>query len=136
MSFGAFNKEFQPVRTKFDWLSRDPVEVDKYVNDPFCGFVCTFGFFRDLLGGLMWIHNPKTMQAIPKNLPIYMFAGSKDPVGGATGSFDQLYNAYTELNIADVTKKLYPDARHETLNETNRDEVMQDILKWLKAHGA
>jgi len=136
MSFGAFNKEFQPVRTKFDWLSRDPVEVDKYVNDPFCGFVCTFGFFRDLLGGLMWIHNPKTMQAIPKNLPIYMFAGSKDPVGGATGSFDQLYNAYTELNIADVTKKLYPDARHETLNETNRDEVMQDILKWLKSHGA
>lgn len=136
MSFGAFNKEFQPVRTKFDWLSRDPAEVDKYVNDPFCGFVCTFGFFRDLLGGLMWIHNPETMQAIPKNLPIYMFAGSKDPVGGATGSFDELYNAYTKLNIADLTKKLYPDARHETLNETNRDEVMHDVLNWLKAHGA
>ncbi len=136
MSFGAFNKNFQPVRTQFDWLSRDPVEVDKYVNDPFCGFVCTFGFFRDLMGGLMWIHNPVTMAAIPQELPIYMFAGSKDPVGGATGSFDRLFGDYQKLGIRDVSKKLYPEARHETLNETNRQEVMQDALAWLKAHGA
>lgn len=136
MSFGSFNKAFQPVRTKFDWLSRDPEEVGKYINDPLCGFVCSFGFFRDLLGGLVWIHSKKTMRSIPATLPVYMFAGSKDPVGAATGSFDKLFNQYQELGIKDLTKKLYPDARHETLNETNREEVMHDLLQWLKAHGA
>jgi len=135
MSFGAFNKAFVPARTKFDWLSRDTVEVDKYIADPFCGFLCTYGFFRDMLGGLSWIHAPATMAAIPKNLPLYLFAGAKDPVGAATGSFDKLFDSYKALGIKNVTRKLYPDGRHEVLNDTCRAEAAADVVAWLDARG-
>ncbi len=134
MSFGAFNKDFQPARTKFDWLSRDPGEVDKYIASPFCGFLCTYGFFRDLLGGLSWIHAPATMAAVPKNLPLHMFAGAKDPVGAATGAFDRLYERYKSLGIVTLSKKLYPEGRHEALNDTCRNETTADVIAWLNAY--
>lgn len=133
MSFGAYNKAFKPNRTVFDWLSRDEAEVDKYIADSFCGFLCTYGFFRDLLGGLSWIHAPATMERVPASLPIYMFAGAKDPVGAANGSFDWLYDRYKELGVADLTRKLYPDGRHEVLNDTCRDEATADVIAWLDA---
>ncbi len=134
MSFGAFNNEFKPNRTKFDWLSRDALEVDKYVADPFCGFLVTFGFFRDMLAGFVWIHKAKTRKRIPTDLPIYMFAGEKDPVGAANGKFDALHAGYQRLGIKDLSKKLYSGGRHEMFNETNRDEVTEDLLAWLIGH--
>ncbi|HOZ72792.1 MAG TPA: lysophospholipase [Spirochaetales bacterium] len=133
MSFGSYNKAFKPNRTVFDWLSRDEAEVDAYIADPFCGFLCTYGFFRDLLGGLAWIHAPATMAGVPTSLPIYMFAGAKDPVGAANGSFDWLYNRYKELGVVDLSRKLYPDGRHEVFNDTCRDEATADVIAWLDA---
>jgi alpha-beta hydrolase superfamily lysophospholipase len=131
MSFGKFNDAFKPNRTKFDWLSRDNAEVDTYVADPLCGFVCTDGLFRDLLGALMKIHKEREIAKIPVSLPIYMFAGEKDPVGAATGSFKWLFDAYARLGVKDLKMRLYEGARHETLNETNRDEVTRDAIAWL-----
>jgi len=133
MSFGSFNKAFLPARTQFDWLSRDAAEVDAYIHDPLCGFICTYGFFRDLLAGLSWIHAPATMAAIPRTLPILMIAGAKDPVGAAAGTLDWLYRTYTSLGIADLQLKLYPDGRHEVLNDTCRDEAAADVLAWFEA---
>jgi len=133
MSFGAFNKAFQPARTKFDWLSRDPAEVDKYIASPLCGFLCTYGFFRDLLAGLSWIHAPATMAGVPKDLPLHMFAGAKDPVGAATGSFDWLFDRYKSLGIVKLSKKLYPEGRHEVLNDTCREEATTDVITWLNS---
>lgn len=133
MTFGAYNKAFEPARTAFDWLSRDEAEVDKYIADPFCGFMSTFGLYGDLLGGLRWIHDPSTMRRIPSALPIYMFAGSKDPVGAATGSFDSLYEAYKAMGISDLSRKLYADGRHEVLNDLCRDEATSDVIAWLDA---
>jgi alpha-beta hydrolase superfamily lysophospholipase len=134
MSFGAYNKAFEPSRTPFDWLSRDVAEVDKYMADPLCGFVSTFGLYRDLLSGLRWIHSPSTMAGVPKSLPLFLFAGAKDPVGAANGSFDWLYDRYKSLGVADLSKKLYPDGRHEALNDTCRDEVTADVITWLDTH--
>jgi len=131
ISFGSYNNAFKPTRTEFDWLSRDKAEVDKYVADPLCGFVCTNGFFSDFMGGLAFIHRPEVMAAIPKNLPVFMVSGSMDPVGAASGSVDQLAKMYRDLGIACVDKKLYEGAHHEILNETNRDEVTKDIIGWL-----
>lgn len=131
MGFGAYNKAFEPVRTAFDWLSRDPVEVDKYVADPFCGFVCTYGFYRDLMGGLAWVHDKATMARIPASLPVLIIAGAKDPVGAASGSVARLRDAYERLGIADLTMKLYPDGRHEVMNDTCRDEAAADVVAWL-----
>jgi alpha-beta hydrolase superfamily lysophospholipase len=126
--FGAFNKPFEPARTPFDWLSRDPVEVDKYVADPLCGFDSQVQLFLDILRGLPGVADPARQARIPKSLPIYIFRGSRDPVGG---NVDQLLNAYHAARLQHVTYKLYPEARHETLNETNRDEVTQDLIAWL-----
>ncbi len=134
MTFGAYNKAFEPSRTAFDWLSRDPDEVDKYIDDPLCGFMSTFGLYRDLLSGLQWIHSPATMGSVPRKLPLLMFAGAKDPVGAATGTFDWLHDKYKALGVADLTRKLYPDGRHEALNDTCRDEVSADVVSWLDAH--
>lgn len=136
MSFGSYNDAFKPVRTAFDWLSRDEAEVDKYVADPLCGFICTYGFFHDLLEGLTYIHRPDTLGRIPRELPIFMASGAKDPVGGATGAVDALEGIYHRLGIKDVGMKLYEGAHHEILNETNREEVMADIIAWLDARHA
>ena len=134
LSFGAFNDAFKPNRTDYDWLSRDNAEVDKYVNDPWCGAVCTAGFFCDLLGGIGYINKKENIAKIPKNLPIYIFSGAKDPVGGNTKGVSQVYNTLKDAGIGDVTLKFYEDARHETLNEINRDEVFKDVIAWMNKH--
>jgi alpha-beta hydrolase superfamily lysophospholipase len=136
MSFGAYNDAFKPNRTAFDWLSRDEAEVDKYVADPLCGFDCSYGFFDDLLKGLAFIQDPATKARIPAGLPVLMIAGARDPVGGATGSVDVLATSYRDRGMTDVELKLYPEARHEILNETNRDEVTADVLGWLEKRRA
>jgi alpha-beta hydrolase superfamily lysophospholipase len=133
LSFGAFNKAFKPNRTGFDWLSRDDAEVDKYVADPLCGFAVTTQLWVDVLDGTADIARPERQARIPKDLPVYVFAGSEDPVGERTRSLDQLLGAYQRAGLTDVTHKYYPGARHETLNETNRDEVTRDVIAWLDA---
>ncbi|MCK5312252.1 MAG: lysophospholipase [Desulfobacteraceae bacterium] len=134
LSFGSFNKSFKPNRTKFDWLSRDDAEVDKYINDPFCGTIFTAGFFNDLVKGIKKINHPSNIQKIPKDLPAYLFAGSNDPVGDFTKGVKKVYQAYKNAGIKDLNIKFYEDGRHEMLNETNREEVYKDIIDWLEQH--
>lgn len=131
MSFGSFNKAFRPNRTEFDWLSRDPSEVDKYVDDPYCGEMFTAGFFFDLLSGLREINRPANVARTPENLPIHLLAGDNDPVGDNGKGVIQIHDKYKKAGIKRLTIKLYPDGRHEMLNETNREEVYQDIIAWL-----
>ena len=134
MSFGSYNKNFEPKRTDFDWLSRDNNEVDKYINDPYCGAVFTSSYFYDFLRGFKELHKMENMKNIPKELPIYVINGDKDPVGGCCKTVNMLLQDYQKLGIKDVSHKFYKDARHEILNETNREEVMTDILNWLDSH--
>lgn len=134
LSFGSFNNAFKPNRTAFDWLSRDNDEVDKYIKDPFCGTVFTCGFFYDFLSGLKEIEKDENIALVPKDLPVFIFAGDKDPVGKNGKGIIRLFNTYKKFNIKDVTYKLYKDGRHEMLNESNRDEVMSDVINWLNNH--
>ena len=127
--FGEQNKPFRPARTSFDWLSRDQAEVDKYVADPLCGFALSNQLAADLVGALADLGSPALAARIPKSLPIYVFSGARDPVGA---TLQRLLDAYRAAGL-DVTAKIYPDARHETLNETNRDEVTRDLVAWLDA---
>lgn len=127
LSFDAFNKGFAPNRTAFDWLSRDEAEVDKYIADPRCGFVVTTQLWVDLLDALADIARPERQAKIPKDLPVYIFAGSEDPVGEKTKSLKQLVGAYQRAGLADVTHRFYEGGRHEMLNETNRDEVVRNL---------
>jgi alpha-beta hydrolase superfamily lysophospholipase len=128
---GAYNKPFKPNRTVFDWISRDEKEVDKYIADPQCGFLCSSGFYRDLLKLLYNIHRSDALARINRSLPVYVFSGSADPVGEMSKSPTALVNAYRKLGINDCEFVLYPGARHETLNETNREEVIENLLSWI-----
>ena len=131
LSFGSFNKAFKPNRTAFDWLSRDPLEVDKYINDPLCGFRCTNQLWIDLLGGLQQISKASNLAQIDPGLPIMVMGGECDPVSEGK-RLKSLAHALREAGCQNLQLNIYPQARHEVFNETNRDEVTADVLKWLE----
>ncbi|NLJ41826.1 MAG: alpha/beta hydrolase [Clostridiales bacterium] len=131
MSFGGYNKAFAPNRTKFDWLSRDEKQVDKYIEDPYCGGIFTSSFFYDFLRGLKLITRKENLRVIPKDLPMYIFGGSMDPVGEFGRGLENLANMYKDLGMYQISFRLYQGGRHEMLNEINRDEVMENIIGWL-----
>lgn len=122
MSFGAFNKPFQPARTDFDWLSRDEKEVDGYVNDPLCGFVCTSRFFADLTQGLQRIADVKYVSKTPLDLPILLYSGEFDPTRKGQHKVLRLFK---RAGMKNVKLEVHPGGRHESLHETDREEVFQ-----------
>lgn len=132
LSFDAFNKPFAASGpTRFEWLSRDRAEVDAYVADELCGFDATTDLWVELLDLLGRLARPERQARIPKRLPVYVFSGSEDPANERTKSLQQLLDALRAAGLTDVTHRFYEGARHETLNETNRDEVTSDLLRWL-----
>jgi alpha-beta hydrolase superfamily lysophospholipase len=130
-TFGSFNKRFKPNRTDFDWLSRDPAEVDKYVNDPLCGFRCVNQLWVDLFAGLQQITPRDNLAQIDSSLPLLVIGGACDPVSDGKRLAD-LAEALRAAGNPHVQLQLYPDARHEVLNESNRDEVTAYIIDWLQ----
>ena len=130
LGFDGFNKRFEPSRTAFDWLSRDEAEVDKYVDDPLCGGPYTIGLWIDLLGGVIGISSDAAINRIRSDLPILIFGGEDDPVGGDRG-LGNIMTHYAQTSHQRLKLKIYEGGRHEMLNETNRDEVTADVLEWL-----
>lgn len=131
LAFGSYNKEFEPKRTICDWLSRDEALVDAYIADPLCGFTATAGLFHDMMTGIAFISKQKNIEKMRKDLPIFFISGEKDPVGENGKGVKKAYDAFQKAGMKDTTIKLYPDCRHELLNELNKEEVMSDILGWL-----
>lgn len=134
LTAGTFNKAFSPVRTGSDWLSRDPREVDKYVSDPLCGYMCTNQFWNDLIDGIEEIRLPSSVRSIPKTMPVLMFSGERDPLSfnADDHGIARLARMYENAGMQNVAVKLYPNGRHEILNETNRQEVIQFLIEWLE----
>lgn len=133
MTFGDHNKRIPSAQTKFDWLSRDKHQVIEYVNDPYCGTIFPVSFFYDLFVGTKTIHKEKHLKNIPKDIPIYIFAGKEDPVGNYGEGIVSLYNIYKALGLTNVNYKLYLGGRHEMINEINRDDVIQDVICWVQS---
>ena len=134
LGFSASNKPFAPNRTPFDWLSRDEREVDKYIADPDCGFAFTASGYRDLFRGLIRLNDLSEMRKIPQRLPVLLFSGDRDPVGGMGAGVKQAAEEFRRAGLTDVTVKLYLDGRHESFNELNREEVYADLALWLNTH--
>lgn len=131
LTFGAYNDAFKPNRTEYDWLSRDPAEVDKYVADPLCGFDNSVQGWIDLLGGLLYIRSSERQRKLPKDLPIYLMSGTADPVGDMGKGPTRLAQQYAAAGLTRVKLNLYPSARHELFNETNRAQVTSELIAWL-----
>jgi alpha-beta hydrolase superfamily lysophospholipase len=132
--FASFNQPFAPGKTGFEWLSRNEAEVQKYVDDPWCGFAFSNQLTGDFLKGLAELWQPENEAHIPTNLPVLIFSGELDPVGGNTASVNELARRYRQLGLQELQVTFYPGARHETLNEINREQVQQDLLTWLEKH--
>jgi len=128
----AFNRGFEPARTQHDWLSRDPAAVDAYEADPLCGFGINKTAMQTMAAGASRLVDPAALAQIRKDLPIYIFAGDKDPVNHGLEWLKPVAERYRAAGIVDISEKYYPEGRHEMLNETNRDEVMRDLASWLQ----
>ena len=131
LAFGSYNKIYDNPKTEYDWLSRDEANVQKYIDDPLCGFIPTCSLFRDMMTGVKFITNKKNLTAMNKDMPVYFMSGDMDPVGECGKGVQKAYNNFLEAGMKDVSIKLYPGGRHEMLNEINKDEVYSDILTWL-----
>ncbi len=134
LSLGSYNKGISNPQTPFDWLSTDRKEVEKYMNDPDCGFICTNGFFLDMLEGIEDSNSIYNAATLHKDLPLLIISGEKDPVGEMGKGVKKVCNLYRKAGIADVSLELLPSMRHEVLNETDRMEVYVKILNWLEKH--
>ncbi len=130
--FGEYNKKFKPNRTEVDWLSRDESMVDLHVDDPKCGFISSISLYHQLFSGLKKLHSEKPFANHSPDIPVLLIAGDNDPVSNMGKGIHQLEKLLISSGIKNVTKKLYPGGRHEMINETNRDEVMNDILDWIQ----
>lgn len=128
LSFGSYNAPFKKEKRPFAWLSRDEESCKKYFLDEQCGMVMSIAFYKFFFAGLKKAYKKENLAGLDKKKPIALFSGSVDPVGGKSKLVNKLYEMYKAEGIEDVTVKLYEGARHEILNETNRDEVYRDIL--------
>jgi len=126
-----FNAPFQPARTDYDWLSRDEAIVDAYIADPGCGFGIDTGSAKAMFFGARRLADPTALAAMRSELPLYIAVGEADPVNGGLALLTPLTDRYQAAGLTDMTIRIYPDARHEILNETNRDEVMAALNSWL-----
>lgn len=131
LAFGSYNKIYENPKTEYDWLSRDEANVQKYIDDPLCGFIPSCSLFRDMMTGVKFITNKKNLTAMNKDMPVYFMSGDMDPVGECGKGVQKAYNNFLKAGMKDVSIKLYPGGRHEMLNEINKDEVYADILAWL-----
>ncbi len=128
------NKAFAPARTPFDWLSRDTAEVDKYMADLRCGFLFTARGYYDMFTGLKSLSRLHHLAALPGNLPVLFISGDADPIGTQGKGVSTVAQQFRDAGVRDVTVRLYPGARHELFNETNRDEITAELIDWLNRH--
>ncbi|MEC4019455.1 alpha/beta hydrolase [Streptomyces sp. H27-D2] len=130
--FGSFNDPYAgPGLTGFEWLSRDETEVDAYIDDARCGFAFSAGLALDWVRAIRKMNDPRELARIPADLPVHVAVGDQDPCNQRMTLVYELLEDFRYLGTADLTWKAYPGARHEILNETNRDQVQEDLLGWL-----
>lgn len=129
LAFGTYNKRFEG-RTAFDWLSVNKENIDRYVADDLCGFLFTVSGYKNLFELLQFVSVPGWFNSVPLALPMYLIAGSEDPVGSYGKGVQTVYDKLAETGHKDVKIKLYNGLRHEIHNEDERFSVYDDIINW------
>ncbi|MDN5790311.1 MAG: alpha/beta hydrolase [Micrococcales bacterium] len=131
----AFNAGFEH-RTGYEWLSRDEAEVDLYVADPLCGFDLPDDALTQMFAQAARLADPTALAAIRPDLPLLLVSGQADPLSGDGQLIELLAQRYREAGLTDVRVQVYPEARHEIFNETNREAITADVIAWIDAHRA
>ena len=132
-SFKGYNDRFEK-RTENDWLTKDQSIVDWYNGHKFCTFGFTINGYKTLFEVLTYIQKQENYNKISKNLPVYMIAGEDDPVGNYGEGVKHIYQQYKDSGIKDISIKLYPNDRHEILNELDKETVYADVADWIAGH--
>lgn len=129
---GSFNRQFKPNKTAVDWTTSDEKIIEEHIKDtnPHCKF--TVSAYYELFRGSMYLNKKKNIEKTP-NIPILIFSGDKDPVGEKGKGVKRVYQMLKETGKEDVTLKLFPNGRHEMLNEVNREEVFEFVLNWIES---
>jgi len=133
LSFGSFNKKFEPAETPKDWVNSYKPLRDIYVKDPLTSFTFTVGGYYQMFEGMKVLDTKGSVEKIRKDIPIFFVAGADDPVGDFGKGVEKIYEKYKTAGIRDVKIKLYKGDRHEILNETDREEVYKDLYKWMES---
>ncbi len=131
LSFGGYNKSFEPGRTEYDWLSKNEENIDRYIADPRCGFCFTTRAFSDLFTGLKYIGKASNLSKMPKYIPCLFISGQNDPVGENGKGVEKAAQMFRDAGMTAVEVRLYADDRHEVLNETDREQVFNDIYDFM-----
>ncbi len=134
VSSGGNNKQIADRRTAFDWLSSDPFQVQKYIDDEYCGFTFTAYGYHTLFSALKQLSKHENLDKIPKAMPIYLFAGTDDPVGDYGSGVGLVAKELRDAGIQNVDMRLYKDGRHEMFNEKDKETVYGDLIQWLYNH--
>ena len=132
MAFGSYNKRFEPARTDKDWLSKDEQMVDAYLADERCGFIFTLNAYHSMFSGIDRLYDKQFLQHMSKDLPVLFVSGEDDPVGDFAQGVRRVVKSFEEAGMQQLQLKLYPQDRHEILNETDRLDVYRDIWQWLE----
>lgn len=131
VAFGSYNKRIENPRTSKDWLTKDEAVVDEYLKDSLCGFTFTVNGFRTLFELVSRIQKKENLKRIPKELPVLIVSGDADPVGDYGRGVKAAYDSLSDIGMTNLSMKLYEGDRHEITNETDRQQVYEDIWNWI-----
>ena len=132
IAFGSYLNHIPDAKTESDWLSRDDDVVNAYCEDSLCGYTSTAAMMRDMMKGLNFVRKKKNIKKMSPRTPVFILSGAEDPVGAWSKGIKKIEKVFRSCGIAHLDVKLYDGARHEILNEINREEVYADILAWIE----
>lgn len=131
LGMGGYNKQFEPSESTKDWITSDEEMRKKYEADPLCSFTFTVNGYYQMFEGMKVLTKKNAMDKIPGSLPVLFVSGAEDPVGSNGEGVARVFRKYERAGIQDVKMKLYPQSRHEILNESNREQVYEDLYQWM-----
>ncbi|MEM1365676.1 MAG: alpha/beta hydrolase [Pseudomonadota bacterium] len=134
LTFDAWNRQLAPNRTDFDWLSRDDAEVDAYIADPLCGWSASVSMWRDIFRLIYGAGDTRNLSNLPSALPIHLLGGGADPATNGAKATKAMAGKLAHVGCRNISLNTLPETRHESLNETNRDETMAAFIAWLQDH--
>ena len=132
IAFAGYNKRFEKGCDRNAWLTRDSAVVDRYNADPLCSYRFTLRAYHDLFTLVAWVSDRAWAGKLPKGLPLLVVSGEMDPVGGWGKGVRSVASRLRQAGIEDLTLRLYPDMRHEILNEIDKETVWKEIAEWIQ----
>ncbi|MGE6740707.1 alpha/beta hydrolase [Allorhizobium pseudoryzae] len=130
LTFDTWGRSMPNYKSQADWLSRDRAEVEAYEADPLCGFDISVSMWLDVFALTFRGTEPILLSRLKKDMPIHLVGGGQDPATDGAKATAWLSHRLASAGFSQVTKRIYPEMRHETLNEIGREAAMAEFADW------